>query len=200
MNNIKKAIVTLATATLLLAACGKPIEAEVVPLPPETTTSEVVPTPTPPQSEVVPTEEYTVPDEFGLPSDIVTTFGKAAKWEDGLTVTVAAPKPYRPSEYAAGPTKWNASFKITLKNGTGKRVEPSDIYLNVADKIGDASAIYDGDIGGSPQTSLRPGKTVIWTVAYGLNSKSLTGLTVEVQRMDTSATTYTPYATVIYEN
>ncbi|MFC7597554.1 hypothetical protein ACFQU3_19720 [Terrabacter sp. GCM10028922] len=202
MNNIQKSTITILASALLLAGCSSGVGADVSsppPSPPPSTsvpTTEVVPE-LEPTSEPVP--EYTEPvDPFTEePREVVASFGETITWDDGLAVKVSAPKFYEPGEYAAGAKKWNAVFSVTLKNGTSKRYDPTGLYLTASDSGGDLERIFDSNLPSDPSVSLRAGKSVTWKVAYGLNSKSLKGLTIQVQPFSLSSENY---ATAIFEN
>jgi hypothetical protein len=156
--------------------------------------SETIPTPGDSIDEQTPTDEPT-PEE-STSQEITGKFGQTVTWNDGIAVMISKPRAYHPSEYAAGGTKNNVVFTVTLKNGTGKRLDPSGFSTKLADSVGEADEIFDtGNLPEAPQTSMRAGKSVTWKIAYGLHQKGMTGLTMEVNPvMDFDHTT------AIFEN
>ena len=126
-----------------------------------------------------------------LPRDrqiqVATTgaFGQNISWPDGVAVTVSEPKAYRPSSSAA--TGQNAvryvSMTVTLTNGSDKNVEATGTSLAVTANGTPADEVFDSakGIGGSPSSTVLPGKSVTYTVAFGVPSKEKTELQVEVR-------------------
>jgi hypothetical protein len=103
------------------------------------------------------------------PSDPgVAVFGETYTYDDGLAVTVSAPEEFTPSEWSIGadgdgtPVK----FDITIENGSGETFDPTLVYATVASDGVESEGIYDDEIGSSPSTSVRPGKSVTYTVGY----------------------------------
>jgi hypothetical protein len=129
-----------------------------------------------------PSAAYTSPAEPTEEiEDPTLSFGETATYDDGLALNVSAPKAYKPSEYAAGSEGYSefVSFTITLVNKTGKPFDPAMAMQSVMSGDAEASSIFDGDtIGGSPSTKVLNGRTVKWTVAYGV--KNPADLTMEI--------------------
>jgi hypothetical protein len=113
------------------------------------------------------------------------SFGQNIKWPDGVNVTVSAPKPYRPSSSAAvtGAPARLVSVTVTLTNGSDKNIRASGTILNATANGERADQIYDSakGVGGSPDSTILPGKSVKYTVALGLPSKDAVDLQVELQ-------------------
>lgn len=97
-------------------------------------------------------------------------FGETASFEDGVTISVAAPVPYTPSEYAAGasfPT--NVAIAVTITNGSEKNFEPlSNSTLTSGGQAG--SQIFDSsnDITMPPSGVILPGQSITWTEAWSV--------------------------------
>ena len=102
----------------------------------------------------------------------VGAFGEIASW-DGVDVTITAPKPFEPSEWAAGAETYpnSVAVDITLTNTGNAPLDPSMSYLTASSGGAEASEIFDTDNGadGSPMTSILPGKSVTWTAALNVS-------------------------------
>ena len=103
-------------------------------------------------------------------------FGGTFTWSDGLAVTISAPQPYTPSDYAAGVVagQQHIVFTITVKNGTSANVDTTLSQMTVTSGGTAASSITDingpqGDVTGmGPQTPVLPGQTVSWKAAFSV--------------------------------
>ena len=109
-------------------------------------------------------------------------FGQTYRYEDGLEVTVTAPKKFKPSEYAAGAEAKGTAvkFQVTLKNTGSKAYDPTLFSDTVSSGEAEAETIFDSENGfeGSPSTTVRPGKTVKFNVGYKV--LKLKDITMEV--------------------
>ena len=97
-------------------------------------------------------------------------FGDTWEYEDGLAITVSAPEPYTPGEYAAGADQAaNLVFTVTVVNGTSANYEPL-LYEQVSSGGVESSQIFDSgtDVGGSPNTVIPAGQTITYRVAYSV--------------------------------
>lgn len=111
-------------------------------------------------------------------SDGTVKFGKTFTWDDGLAVTVTAPKKFKPSEYAAmDPGKGTpVLMQVTIKNGSKKPFDAGVFTSTVQSNEEEASTIFDSSqkIEGAPSTKLLAGKTVKFKIAYKvLNPKDI---------------------------
>ncbi len=98
-------------------------------------------------------------------------FGQSFSYEDGLTVTVGAPQPFRPSESAAfDKAPAYRSFSITIVNKTGRRFDAASFRTTVQSSNEEAESIYDTARGieGSPSTTLLNGREAKFRIAYSL--------------------------------
>lgn len=96
--------------------------------------------------------------------------GDTAVYDDGLSVTVSAPKKYSPSDTAVGHTAGNVAYQVTVTlENTGKKKANTTLFTTDARagaKGTKAEEIIDGKVGGSPGAQILPGKTVTVTLAY----------------------------------
>lgn len=100
------------------------------------------------------------------------SFGQTMVWEDDVELTVSAPEPYTPSEYAAGADlASNLVFTITITNNSTENLEPLP-YPRLASGGQEGSQIFDvsesGDIGVPPTTVILPGQSVTWQSAWSV--------------------------------
>ncbi|MCX4823640.1 DUF4352 domain-containing protein [Streptomyces sp. NBC_01142] len=109
--------------------------------------------------------------------------GDSAAYDDKLKVTVSAPKAYTPDEYAAGHTKGNKAYQVTVVvQNDGK--EKFDATLLSADaRAGEdgvpAEQIFDGKVGSGFTGTILPGKKSTVQLAFDAPADART-LTVEV--------------------
>ncbi|MCT4352989.1 DUF4190 domain-containing protein [Streptomyces sp. Je 1-79] len=74
-------------------------------------------------------------------------FGEAFTYPDGVKVTVSKPRAYKPDQFAAGHTKGNSAFQVTITivNGSDKAIDVSTALPDASDAQGaQAEAIFDG--------------------------------------------------------
>lgn len=125
-------------------------------------------------------EETTTPASPGA-----LDFGTARRYEDGLQVTVSAPRPFSPSDTAAGHSPGNraVTVEVTVLNGSDERanldivrVEARDADGRTADRIFDSTKDASGGLSGT----LLPGKQSVATYAFDLPRNAATSLDIEV--------------------
>ena len=102
----------------------------------------------------------------------VAAFGGTSSWETGVEVTVSAPEAFRPSQYAFGADRArNVSFEINVENGSDAPLELATMMIQASFNGQPIEQIFDTtkDIGGTPATSVLPGKSATFTVGYSLD-------------------------------
>lgn len=163
---MKRSIIAIAaTATLSLTACGIAPEQEQAAAP-SSSSSEVTPDPS--------TDE-TTPDETPEPStetdSMIVGLGESFTWEDGTTALIEEPQPFQKSEWAAGGEDYDhvVSFKVTVTNGSDAPLDASFTSPTVTSGDREGDEIYDDEVGGGPTSNILPGRTVTFTVAYGVD-------------------------------
>jgi len=162
--NIKKSIlaITLVTAAILgLSGCG---DKEVVAPDPKASAATAV--------EPAPETVVTTPPPA---NDLVKQFGDVVTYDDGISISLGAPTAYTPGEYAQGLVEGQQPtiFKVVLTNNSAELIEPY-LFVTVSSAGAESSVIGDimhpdyGDVGMAPMTSVLPGKTIEWYVAYSV--------------------------------
>lgn len=105
----------------------------------------------------------------------LAAFGDTYKWDNGLEVTIAAPTPFTPSEYAtvAGAAAY-LTFSVTIINNTGATYDPIQFSVYAQSGSKEASEIYDSANGynGTPSTSILDGRQSAFNVGFGVSDPS----------------------------
>ncbi|ANJ28115.1 DUF2510 domain-containing protein [Agromyces aureus] len=119
-------------------------------------------------------------DDEAPPAAETLAFGDTMGWEDGLELTVAAPTPYTPTEFAAGADQAaNLVFTLTITNNSTENFEPA-VYSRLSSAGQESSQIFDVPADGStigipPTTVVLPGESVTWQEAWSVtDANSLT--------------------------
>ena len=97
-------------------------------------------------------------------------FGATATWPDGVSLSVSAPKPFKPSESAAGveSAKKFVVVEVTLKNGSKAPVESSMASLRATSGDQEAESVFDSAKGIEMSSSrVLPGKSLKWRQVFG---------------------------------
>ncbi len=100
-------------------------------------------------------------------------FGDTMVWEDDVELTVSAPVPYSPTEFAAGATlPNNIVFTMTITNNSTENLEPLP-FAQLSSGGQEASQIFDitadgEDVGVPPTTVILPGESVTWRTAWSV--------------------------------
>jgi hypothetical protein len=150
-------VVSVITVTTLAGAIGEQIE-----------------------SSLAPITEPTIPDftegEEGpvtAPGEAVG-FGETVDYGDGVSISVSAPQPFTPTEYASGADQpVNVVYSITITNGSSENIDPLP-YSQVASGGTEGSQIFDfdneaGDVTTYPTTTILPGGSVTWLEAWSIS-------------------------------
>ncbi|NWF29916.1 DUF4352 domain-containing protein [Streptomyces sp. PKU-EA00015] len=110
----------------------------------------------------------------------VLAAGESIVYDDDLTVTVSAPEPFTPGEYAVGHTKGNKAHQvtITIENAGKKKFDSTLVTVTArAGKDGvSAEQIFDDKAGQGFDSTILPGKKATVTYAFDTpaNAKNLT--------------------------
>lgn len=99
-------------------------------------------------------------------------FGGSKIFTDGIAVSVAAPKPYTPSAEAAGNQPGDVAFEVqvTITNGSPTNFDPSLIQVSAQAGGTEGSAVFDVNVGGTPDTQVPPGKSVTFPQIFAAPS------------------------------
>jgi hypothetical protein len=108
-------------------------------------------------------------------------FGETMTWPDGAALTVSAPEPYTPSDFAVGATRANhVVFTLTITNNSTADLQPLPLpTLTSGDQ--EVSQIFDigsdpfdvgDDVGFPPVETIEPGGSVTWRAAWSLDDPS----------------------------
>ena len=114
-------------------------------------------------------------------------FGETMTWDDGVALTVSAPEPYTPSDFAVGATRASSVvFTFTITNNSTQDLQPLPLpTLSSGDQ--EVSQIFDigsdlfgtgDDVGFPPAETIEPGASVSWRAAWSVDDPS--SLTMEV--------------------
>lgn len=101
-------------------------------------------------------------------------FGEAFTWEDGIAVTIGAPTPFTPDEFAielaGGESAAYLAFEVTVVNGSSANFDPSMFTTTLQSANVEAEEIFDSGngFGGSPSTTLLPGREAKFKIGYGV--------------------------------
>lgn len=100
------------------------------------------------------------------------SFGDVVTFEDNLSLSVSAPAPYTPSEYAAGVVEGQQVllFEFVLTNNTGENFDPTLVYATASSGGVEAGSVFDTGEGidFNPTTAILPGQTVKWKQAWSV--------------------------------
>ena len=112
--------------------------------------------------------EEPAPDALGTLS-----FGETNVWQNGVQLSVSAPEPYTPSEFAAGADlPDNLVFTMTIRNDSSENLEPTP-FPKLSSGGQEASQIFDVSAEGQavsvpPTTVIEPGQSVTWRAAWSV--------------------------------
>lgn len=125
--------------------------------------------------------------------DGVYKFGQTVKFKDGSTLTVAKPTTFKRSQYAAGGEgkKVFLKFKSTFKNNTKEVFDPGLTTASVSAGGEEGESVFQEGLD-APDNKILPGKSVTWSMGYGVDTQKDLQLEVSVGFLD--------YGTVIFTN
>jgi hypothetical protein len=98
-------------------------------------------------------------------------FGKAYRWDDGVTLTVSKPKNFRPSEFAVvDKSKRYLRFTVTVANKSGKPIDLGLTYISVQSGNKEAVHVFDYPTGlkGPPDAKVQKGRESEYDVGFGV--------------------------------
>ncbi|MFF9013880.1 DUF4190 domain-containing protein [Streptomyces sp. NPDC014870] len=111
-------------------------------------------------------------------------FGQTFAYEDGIKVTVSKPRAYTPDQFAAGHTKGNKAFQVTVTivNGSKETLDVTGALVDASDAEGaQADAIFDGSNATTMfQGNVLPGKQAKGTFAFSLPSAAAGEMQIEL--------------------
>ncbi|GAA2804679.1 DUF4190 domain-containing protein [Streptomyces showdoensis] len=111
-------------------------------------------------------------------------FGETFTYEDGIKVTVSKPRAHKPDEFAAGFTKGNKAFQVTVTivNGSKEAVDITAALPNASDANGAAAEmVFDGSYATKPfEGKVLPGKQAKADFTFGVKPDAAGELQVEI--------------------
>ncbi|MGW6569872.1 DUF4190 domain-containing protein [Streptomyces sp. NPDC054975] len=111
-------------------------------------------------------------------------FGQTFAYEDGIKVTVSKPRAYKPDQFAAGHTKGNSAFQVTVTivNGSKETLDVTGALVDASDAEGaQADAIFDGSNATQMfQGNVLPGKQAKGNFAFSLPADASGEMQVEL--------------------
>lgn len=165
-------VATVALAGLLLAGCSGTPATTAASAPAGTNRPAAAPTAASSVDIPSATPAPTTPTTPTPADDGTADFGTAYTWADGLSITVGAPKPYKPNQYAAGVEKGKDAvvLSVTLVNNTGRPFDPAMVSVTAQSGNEEATQIFDSGNGveGSPSTKVLNGREVAFKVAFSV--------------------------------
>lgn len=171
---MKKSTITFVLSALLaLSACGVPTDGSTEDSPasgsnrPETSEAEPDATEADTEDAASDSEPTDLPEEVeeGMP---VQSFGEAFTYVDGIQVSVDGPTPMTSGPWASPQNTKGSAFTVTIVNDSDVPFDPSMAYLTVQSGNTESEEIYDSEagFGGSPETTLLPGREASYDVAF----------------------------------
>ncbi|MFI8965114.1 DUF4190 domain-containing protein [Streptomyces sp. NPDC053493] len=111
-------------------------------------------------------------------------FGDTFTYDDGIKVTVSQPKAHTPDGFAAGHTKGNKAFQVTITivNGSDKPLDVAGALPDAKDAQGAAAdMVFDGSYASKPfQGKVLPGKQATAQYTFSLAPAAAGELQVEL--------------------
>ena len=137
--------------------------------------------------------DKTADGDSAAADDGVYSFGDTVTFEDGSTLTVAAPVAFRPKRFAAGGESFPAhvKYRATFTNNTDEVFDPSMTTANVTSGGVEGDSVYQDGLD-APENPVLPGKSVSWWMGYGVQEPADTQLTVTLGFLDYEDVIFTP--------
>jgi len=111
-------------------------------------------------------------DVTAEPPESRPAFGDAWAFDDGLTVTIGAPEPFEPSEWAVfdEDADTHLKFEVLVENGTGEDYDPNGIVITANSGGREADPVFDTEnsLDGSPSTTVIDGGSVTYNVGFSV--------------------------------
>ncbi|MEU6930082.1 DUF4190 domain-containing protein [Streptomyces sp. NPDC046385] len=111
-------------------------------------------------------------------------FGETFAYDDGLKVTVSTPRAHKPDAFAAGFTKGNKAFQVTITivNGSKEAVDITAALPNASDANGaSAEMVFDGSYATKPfEGKVLPGKQAKADFTFSMAPDAAGELQVEI--------------------
>ncbi|WP_052852475.1 DUF4352 domain-containing protein [Streptomyces avicenniae] len=142
-------------------------------------------------AEEPPAEEEPPADEPPAEDDAAGAGTHAADegvpFDGDVTITVSAPEPYTPDEYAYGHTEGNTAYAVTVtvENGGAEAYDTDMLYVTAraGDDGVEAEEIFDETMGSGFGGALPPGQTATGQLAFDAPADAAT-LNVLVEDLD----------------
>jgi hypothetical protein len=122
-----------------------------------------------------PTAPGTTEPETSNPADDgvgAALFGDTYSYDDGVSITVAAPEEFDPSATAAFDAAPSyVRFTVTLANDGTESFDASMAFASAQSGNHEASEVFDSEQGleGAPYTSVLTGRSVSWDIGFGVD-------------------------------
>lgn len=114
--------------------------------------------------------EKTASSTVASEKETVAKLGQAFTWENDVTMTVGAPKPFKPSQYAARDGKFPTAvaFVVKLTNGGTEALEPGMAHCSGISGGEAMGGVFDSEKGfeGEPTGRVLPGKSVSYKLGF----------------------------------
>lgn len=178
MNTRRRATLAalLLTATLPLTACAGP----------DAPVEQAAPAASAPAEETTPPVEEV---DAAAPGSRVYAFGETVDYATSATpytVTLSQPRPFTPSESAAGEPGAGGAivFDITVTNTGTAPLDVTLVWPTASSGGAEAEGIYDSeqDVNAPPSTPVLPGNSITYPSAWGIADAA--DLTVRVPGAD----------------
>lgn len=130
-----------------------------------------------PDASAASAEEAPKSEEPVQENSLIKPFGEVVSYQDGVSISVAMVGAFTPTQNAAGVVSGEQPtiFKVVLTNNSDEAVEPTAFPSansggKAASSISDVAHPEYGELGFAPTTSLLPGQTVEWSVAFSISN------------------------------